>query len=137
MISRDGISPIYEPEFVSAEESPLRAEDLVIGLQVEDEARAYPVGLLAAREIVNDWVADEPVIVSWCPLCGTGTVHRRELDGEPVLFGNQGALWSNAMTWWDHQTGSIWSQPLGEAIAGPYKGRRLDLLPSTLTTWSA
>lgn len=41
------------------------------------------------------------------------------------------------MTWWDHDTGSIWSQPLGEAIAGPRKGQRLDLLPVTFTTWDA
>jgi hypothetical protein len=64
-------------------------------------------------------------------------VHRRELDGEPIILGNQGALWGNAMTWWDHETGSIWSQPKGEAIAGPLKGRTLELMPSTLTTWEA
>lgn len=63
-------------------------------------------------------------------------VHRRQIAGKPVLFGNQGALWGNAMTWWDHETGSIWSQPLGEAIAGPFRGHRLDPLPSTLTSWS-
>jgi len=64
-------------------------------------------------------------------------VHRRELDGKELVFGNQGALWGNAMTWWDHDTGSIWSQPLGEAIAGPRRGKTLELLPSTLTTWDA
>lgn len=41
------------------------------------------------------------------------------------------------MTWWDHSTGSVWSQPLGEAIMGPRKGERLQLLASTLTTWQA
>ena len=64
-------------------------------------------------------------------------VHRREIDGEPAVLGNQGALWGNAMTWWDHETGSVWSQPLGEAIAGPLKGTQLEPLPSTLTTWQA
>ena len=64
-------------------------------------------------------------------------VHRRELDGKTLIFGNQGALWGNAMTWWDHDTGSIWSQPLGEAILGPRAGARLELLSSTLTTWEA
>ncbi len=62
-------------------------------------------------------------------------VHRREIDGEEVVFGSQGALYQNAMTWWDHDTGSVWSQPLGEAIAGPLVGERLELLPSTLTRW--
>jgi len=64
-------------------------------------------------------------------------VHRREVGGKEVVFGNQGALWGNAMTWWDHDTGSIWSQPLGEAIMGPRKGETLELLPSTLTTWGS
>ena len=62
-------------------------------------------------------------------------VHRREIDGRAVLFGNHGALLGNAMTWWDHETGSIWSQPRGEAIAGPHRGTKLELLPSQLTTW--
>ena len=62
-------------------------------------------------------------------------VHRRELDGTTLVLGNQGALWGNAMTWWDHDTGSVWSQPLGEAVAGPRKGKRLQLFPSQLTSW--
>ena len=64
-------------------------------------------------------------------------VHRRELNGEAIVLGNQGALWGNAMTWWDHETGSVWSQPTGEVIAGPLLGEQLELLPSTLTTWEA
>ncbi len=64
-------------------------------------------------------------------------VHRRELDGEELVFGNQGHLYGNAMTWWDHETGSVWSQPTGEALLGPLKGARLDLLSSNLTTWDA
>ena len=63
-------------------------------------------------------------------------VHRREIDGDEVVFGNQGDLYLNAMTWFDHGTGSIWSQPTGEAIMGPRTGTRLELLPSTLTTWA-
>lgn len=63
-------------------------------------------------------------------------VHRRELEGTEIVFGNQGALWGNAMTWWDTDTGSIWSQPLGEAILGPRAGERLELLPSALSTWA-
>jgi len=54
-----------------------------------------------------------------------------------VVLGNQGALWGNAMTWWDHDTGSIWSQPLGEAIAGPLKGKSFEPYPVTLTKWDA
>ena len=62
-------------------------------------------------------------------------VHRREVDGEAIVRGNHGALWGNAMTWFDHETGSVWTQPLGQAIAGPLQGTTLELVPSTLTTW--
>ncbi len=64
-------------------------------------------------------------------------VHRRELNGNELVLGNQGDLYGNAMTWFDHTTGSVWSQPLGQAILGPLAGSRLELLPSTLTTWQA
>ena len=62
-------------------------------------------------------------------------VHRRDLNGEVLVFGNQGALLGNAMTWWDHDTGSVWSQPLGEAVMGPRTGDRLELLAAQLTSW--
>ncbi len=62
-------------------------------------------------------------------------VHRREIDGRAIVLGNQGDLWGNAMTWFDHDTGSIWSQPLGEAILGPLTGETFELLPSTVLTW--
>ena len=64
-------------------------------------------------------------------------VHRRVVEGETLVFGVHGALWGNAMTWWDHDSGSIWSQPLGEAIAGPRKGQTLELLPVSFTSWDA
>ena len=43
----------------------------------------------------------------------------------------------NAMTWFDHETNSIWSQPWGIAISGPLKGTRLDMLPFSLAPWAS
>ncbi len=64
-------------------------------------------------------------------------VHRRTFEGEILVFGNQGALLGNAMTWFDHTTESIWSQPLGRAVAGPLTGATLELYPVELTSWSS
>jgi hypothetical protein len=64
-------------------------------------------------------------------------VHRRDVDGETLVFGVHGALLGNAMTWWDHDSGSIWSQPTGTAVAGPRKGQRLELLPVSFTDWDS
>ena len=63
-------------------------------------------------------------------------VYRREINGEAVLFGNQGDLWMNAMTWFDHDTGNVWSQVTGTALLGPLEGESLELLPSELSNWS-
>ncbi|RME51621.1 MAG: DUF3179 domain-containing protein [Caldilineae bacterium] len=62
-------------------------------------------------------------------------VHVRTVDGKPTYFGNAGALYMNAMTWWDHRTLSIWSQPLGEAISGVRAGARLEPLPAQVIAW--
>ncbi len=64
-------------------------------------------------------------------------MHDRRIDGEPHTFGNAGALFMNAMTWYDHETRSIWSQPWGRAILGPLNGVQLNLLPSQVTTWAS
>lgn len=131
----DDIAPIYAPEFVAADAAGRPDEEPVIGLALNGEARAYPTGILYRRELVNDVVGGVPALVSWCPLCYTALVHERRVDGAAAVFGNQGALYRGAMTWYDHATGSVWSQPLGAAIAGPEAGRRLALLPAQVTTW--
>jgi len=63
-------------------------------------------------------------------------VHDRRIDGATYTFGNAGALVMNAMTWFDHETESIWSQPVGLSFRGPLQGTQLELLPFQLTTWS-
>ena len=62
-------------------------------------------------------------------------VYRREIEGRTVLLGNQGDLFMNAQTLFDHDTGSVWSQVTGSAILGPLVGTSLELLPSELSTW--
>lgn len=63
-------------------------------------------------------------------------MHDRRIEGRARVFGNQGWLYMRAMTWWDHETGSIWSQPIGTALIGPLRGIQLGLLPSALVPWA-
>ena len=133
----DNIAPIYDPKIVSVDEVDLFPEELVLGVEINGEARAYPHRLMQFREIANDVVGGVPILVSWCPVCFTGLVHDRRLDGTLKTFGNQGALFMNALTFWDHETKSIWAQPWGTAITGDLKGQALTLLPFSLDTWGA
>ena len=61
----DSILPIYEPEFVAMEDSPLRDEELVIAVSIDGESKAYPITVLRFREMVNDEIAGTPILVSW------------------------------------------------------------------------
>ncbi len=65
LISRDGIMPIYDPIFTSASDSEYDPSELVMGVEINGDARAYPVGLLQRREMVNDIVGGAPILVSW------------------------------------------------------------------------
>ena len=61
----DSIRPIYEPQFVSAEAADLDDKAYVLGLALNGDARGYPIGILARREMVNDVVGGVPVLVTW------------------------------------------------------------------------
>ena len=63
-------------------------------------------------------------------------MHDRRVNGEPLTFGNQGALYKHAMVWWDHSKRSIWSQPVGRAIFGELEGVSLELVAAELVPWS-
>ena len=65
LLPRDGIRPIYDPEFASAESVDLNPEELVMGLAINGDVRAYPVGILRHREMVNDTVGGTPLLVTW------------------------------------------------------------------------
>lgn len=133
---RDAIRPIYTPRYEGPEGGDwLDPDDMVIGYVGENATYAYPVRMLNAHEIVNDEIDGVPVLVTYCPLCGSGIVFHRVVDGRELVFGNTSALFENDLVMYDHQTGTYWFQSGGEAIVGTLTGRRLDVLPSAMMRW--
>ena len=65
LLSRDAIRPIYDPEFVPADQAGYADDELVMGVAIDGEAKAYPVGLLNSREMVNDELGRTPILVTW------------------------------------------------------------------------
>ena len=61
----DGIRPVYDPQFVTASESPLQEDELILGIALEGESKAYPITVLRHREMVNDELAGIPILVTW------------------------------------------------------------------------
>lgn len=135
---RDGIPSIDRPRFLAPRDADfLRGDDDVLGIVLGGVARAYPIRIMNWHEIVNDDLGGERVAITYCPLCGTGVAFAAESRGRPLSFGVSGLLYNSDMLLYDRETESLWSQIKKQAIAGPLKGRRLDALPLTHTTWSA
>ncbi|GAB4224342.1 MAG: hypothetical protein Kow0062_25960 [Acidobacteriota bacterium] len=135
---RDGIPALTDPPRVAAAQAGwLRDDDRVIGVALGDEAVAYPVRILNWHEIVNDVVGGRPVAVTYCPLCRTGVVFDAMLDGQRRLFGVSGLLYNSDVLLYDRATDSLVSQLEFRAVSGPLRGRRLELVPATVTTWGA
>jgi hypothetical protein len=65
LLSRDDIQPIYNPKFVPADEAGYADDELVMGVAIAGEAKAYPIGLLNYREMVNDELSGIPILVTW------------------------------------------------------------------------
>lgn len=136
---RDGIPSIDTPRFLAAANADfLKKDDLVLGVQFNGVAKAYPIRILNWHEIVNDVFDDEGVVVSYCPLCGSGMAFRAETpDGSRRQFGVSGLLYNSDVLLYDRQTQSLWSQILSEAVAGKAAGQRLEYIPTQFTTWES
>jgi hypothetical protein len=129
---KDGIPAIDAPRSVLITDYAGSGEEPVVGLVVEDEARAYPLRILIWHEIVNDRIGDVPVAVTYCPLCNTSVVFDRRLDGRVLDFGTTGNLHHSDLVMYDRQTRSWWQQYGGDAIVGELAGERLRAIPSRL-----
>jgi hypothetical protein len=131
----DAIPAIVAPRF--EDPSWLLGPDRVLGVDVNGDARAYPIRILNWHEIVDDVVGGVPIAATWCPLCGTGIVYDRKVGNQTLTFRVSGKLYQNDLVMLDSETGSLWPQILGKAAAGPLLGQELGLITSTTTTWDA
>ena len=134
---KDGIPAIDNPQFVSIAEADdfLAGREPVIAVELNGDARAYPIQILIWHEIANDTVGGVPVTVTFCPLCNSAIVFEREFDGVVYDFGVSGLLRKSDLVMFDRQTESWWQQFTGEAIVGELTGTLLDIVPTSIVSW--
>ncbi len=134
---RDGIPPIDEPVFTTLDDADgwLDGKEPVIALEIDGDARAYPLQIMTWHEIVNDQVGGVPVTVTFCPLCNSAITFDRRLDGVVLDFGTSGNLRNSDLIMWDRQTETWWQQLTGEGIVGELTGKRLTFLPASVISW--
>ncbi|MBI4010209.1 MAG: DUF3179 domain-containing protein [Candidatus Aenigmarchaeota archaeon] len=132
-----GIPAIINPKFENVDQATwLSDNDLIFGIIVDDIARAYPKQILVYHEIANDRINDKPLLVTYCPLCGTGIAFERKLPtGEESNFGTSGKLYNSNLVMYDDKTDTYWTQVGGKAIVGELTGAKLKQIPIDTMLW--
>ncbi len=132
---RDGIPAIDKPLFIPAGRATVVASERVMGVFYKGIAKAYPIRILNRHEIVNDAFDQTGVVVSYCPLCGSGVVFLLPQSERGNTYGVSGLLYNSDVLLYDRESESLWSQLMLKAISGRRRGEKLTLLAATHTTW--
>src|SRR6516162_9739222 len=137
----DGIPALDNPAMTAASvASYLNPDDPVFGVEINGDARAYPLRIANWHEMVNDVVGGIPVSLAYCTLCGAGILFDGRVAGRdrPFTFGSSGLLYRSNKLMYDRLTDTLWNQFTGSPAVGPLVGSgiALTLLPVTLTTWT-
>lgn len=136
-VPRDGIPAIHRPNFDNVIDAQdwLKPQEPIVALEVQGEARGYPLQILTWHEIVNDEVAGQPITVTFCPLCYSAIAFDRRVNGQALDFGVSGLLRNSDMVMYDHQTETLWQQFVGEGIVGELAGVKLEMLPAQIISF--
>ena len=133
----DGIPPIDEPLFETvATVDWLGDNEPVLALELNGDARAYPLQIMTWHELVNDAVGGVPVTISYCPLCNSSLAYDRRVGDRILDFGTSGLLFNSSLVMYDRQTRSFWTHFDARAVVGHLTGEELDTYPIATTSWS-
>lgn len=108
----------------SRAENKIPEERLVIGVENNGEAKAYPIGIIAYHHQVLDTIGGKPFMITYCDVCHTGRVYEPIVNGKYETFRLVGMDHFNAM-FEDATTKTWWRQSTGEAVTGELKGQSL------------
>ena len=139
-VRKDGIPALTNPTHVAAAEAEyLEDDELVFGVEVNGDARAYPLRILDWHEMFNDIVGGVHLALANCTLCGSDILYETNLPPrrEPFIFGSSGFLYRSNKLMYDDQTHSLWNQFTGRPVVGPLTGSGIELRmrPVAITSW--
>jgi len=137
----DGIPSLDNPDLIAASEADyLLDDDLVFGVEINGDARAYPLRIMGWHEMFNEVIGGVPVALAYCTLCGSGILFETQVEGreEPFVFGSSGLLYRSNKLMFDRQTDSLWNQFTGQPVVGPLVGSGIELKirPVAITSWA-
>jgi len=135
---RDGIPPLKNPKMIPAKEASYLADsNIVFGVAIDGDARAYPNRILAWHEMVKDRIAGRELNGVYCTLCGAMILYDATAGGVHHELGTSGFLYRSNKLMYDHATKSLWSTHGGTPVVGPLVGKGIELqrLYVVTTTW--
>lgn len=133
---KDGIPALTNPVFtdiVHADATTQKSDGILV--TAGSVTKFYPYNVLVWHEIVNDVVDGKPLVVTFCPLCGSAIVFEAQVKGKSEHFGVSGKLYNSNLLMYDKTTESLWSQIQGEAVVGSLAGTKLSLYPSQIVSF--
>ena len=137
-VLQDGIPPLRQPKMIPAGEASYLGDDNVIfGIEINGDARAYPKRILAWHEMFVDEIGGEKFAGVYCTLCGAVILYKTVHDGVEHHLGTSGFLYRSNKLMYDRDTQSLWNTTWGEPVIGPLVGKDIRLERSYLvtTTW--
>ena len=141
-VVKDGIPALTNPALLEASEADYLTEDeLVFGVTINGDARAYPLRIMDWHEMFNDVIGGVPVSLAYCTLCGSGILFETTVAGRdaPFVFGSSGFLYRSNKLMYDRETHSLWNHFTGRPVVGPLTGSGIELKtrPVAITSWQA
>lgn len=137
-VVQDGIPPLRNPEMISARKADyLQDDNIVFGIEINGDARAYPKRILAWHEMFVDTIGGVEIAGVYCTLCGTVIPFKTNVNGVNYELGTSGFLYRSNKLMYDRATQSLWSTTRGEPVIGPLvdQGIVLEHLGVVTTTW--
>ena len=134
----NGIPPLDHPEHIpAAGASYLDDDDVVFGITLNGEARAYPKRILAWHEMARDRIGGIELAIVYCTLCGTVIPYGAEVGGQHRTLGTSGLLYRSNKLMFDEESKSLWSTVEGKPVIGELAGQDLELevYPVVTTIW--
>ncbi len=126
------------PEVSRAEDATwLKDEDIVFGIGVNGEYRAYPRRIMEVREMVNDTLGGRDLGIPYCTLCGSAQAYFTDQLPEGVdrpILRTSGLLIRSNKVMYDVNTFSVFDTFLGKAVTGPLAKKNLQLKQATVVT---
>tara|TARA_R110002110_G_scaffold85816_3_gene223660 strand:+ start:37297 stop:38700 length:1404 start_codon:yes stop_codon:yes gene_type:complete len=140
-VIKDGIPALVNPKLITpAEADYITADELVFGVEINGDARAYPLRMLDWHEMLNDVIGGVPVALAYCTLCGSGILFETDVAGReaPFEFGSSGFLYRSNKLMFDRETDTLWNQFTGKPVAGKLVGSDIELKvrPVAITSWA-